>query len=329
MKYLFNINPLPTAATGSPQSTPRDIHRFAIKPLLISFLLFITLASASFAQQTPLFSQHTFNKLLINPAYAGNQDQLQVTTLHRRQWDNFEGAPTTNTIAAHKSVKGKNIGVGLVVSSDKIGIHTDQRVYVSYAYKIKMAHGTLAMGIQGGFSRLQSDFSVLHLKTDDALVRGYRNTFTPNFGAGLYYSNESFFAGLSVPYLMNNRLASPEELLTMAQEKRYYFLTVGQVFTLNAQVKVMPSALLRVQEGNATTAEVGANLILNDVLTVGASYRSEDALIGIVKIEVSQNISAGYSYDHTVSDIGAYSNGSHEFMLSYRIPYTKRCHTYF
>ncbi|WKN43841.1 PorP/SprF family type IX secretion system membrane protein [Tunicatimonas pelagia] len=300
-----------------------------LKRITFSFALLLLLITECFGQQSTLYSQYVFNRLAINPAYAGSQDQLQITTLHRRQWDNFEGAPVTNTIIAHKAIKDKKVGIGLIASDDRIGIHSDQRMYVSYAYKIKMMHGTLAMGLQAGFSRLQSDFSKLNLKTADAVATGFRNSFNPNFGTGLYYSNSNFFAGLSIPYLLNSTLADGAELGSFSQERRYYFLTAGRVFTLNPLVKVLPSVLVRVQEGNATSAEVGANLILNDILTVGASYRSEDALIGIMKLEISKNISAGYSYDHTLSDIGAYSNGSHEFMLSYRIPYSKKCHTYF
>ncbi len=306
-----------------------NIQQQLLKRIGFSFALLFILATASYSQQHTLYSQYIFNRLAINPAYAGNQDQLQITTLHRRQWDNFEGAPVTNTIIAHKALKNKRVGIGLIASHDKIGIHSDQRVYVSYAYKIKMAHGTLAMGLQAGFNRLQSDFSELNLKTADAVATGFRNSFNPNFGTGLYYSNSNFFAGFSIPYLLNSKLSDNAELGSLSQIKRYYFLTAGRVFTLNPLVKVLPSVLLRVQEGNATSAEVGANLILNDILTVGASYRSEDALVGIMKLEVSENISVGYSYDHTLSDIGAYSNGSHEFMLNYRIPYNKKCHTYF
>ncbi|MEQ9442578.1 MAG: type IX secretion system membrane protein PorP/SprF [Cyclobacteriaceae bacterium] len=307
----------------------QNIKRIIIKSS-ICFLLFLPgLVSTGFGQQSAVYSQYVFNRLVINPAYAGSQDQLSITTLHRRQWDNFEGAPTTNTLVAHKSVKNKNIGVGLLASSERIGVHADQRLYLMYSYKIKLVHGTLSMGLQGGFSRIQSDFSELNLKSEDILVSGFRNSFNPNFGTGLYYSNNTFFAGLSIPYLLNNQLNNGVELEAMGKEKRYYFLTVGQVFTLSPQVKVLPSALVRVQEGNASSVDVGANLIFDDVLTVGASYRSEDALVSIVKLEVSQNISVGYSYDHTLSDIGQYSNGSHEFMLGYRLPYTKKCHTYF
>ncbi|MBL0136294.1 MAG: type IX secretion system membrane protein PorP/SprF [Chitinophagaceae bacterium] len=38
----------------------------------ILIVIFIALAGRLFAQQDPLFSQFMFNKMAVNPAYAGN-----------------------------------------------------------------------------------------------------------------------------------------------------------------------------------------------------------------------------------------------------------------
>ncbi|MFP4091907.1 MAG: PorP/SprF family type IX secretion system membrane protein, partial [Cyclobacteriaceae bacterium] len=174
----------------------------------ILFLCFLIILSGEVAaQQNAIYSNFMFNRLAINPAYAGSQDQLNVTAIHRRQWENFEGAPSTSAFSAHKYIKDKNIGLGVMASSDQIGIHRDNRLYLVYAYKIKMKAGTLSMGLQGGFSRLSSDFSQLNLRSDrDAMMSGMRSDFNPNFGTGVYFSNANVFAGVSVPYLINNRL---------------------------------------------------------------------------------------------------------------------------
>lgn len=288
----------------------------------------ILVVNSVFAQQSSVYSMYAFNRLAHNPAYAGSQDQLNITAVHRRQWENFQGAPVTSTFSMHKFVKDKAIGLGFWASSDKIGVHKDTRVYAAYAYKIKMNTGILSMGIQAGFNRISSDYSELNMKNPDAVLSGYRVDFNPNFGSGMYYSTNSFYIGLSAPYLINNKL-KVEEVISEAKEARYYFLTAGKVFKISEEVKMMPSTLVRVQEGNATGVDVGLNFIFKNLLTVGAVYRSQDALVGLMQMELSQNLSMGYSYDYTTSDIQRYSNGSHEFLLNYRIPYTKLCHTYF
>ncbi|WPP51157.1 PorP/SprF family type IX secretion system membrane protein [Catalinimonas niigatensis] len=298
------------------------------KVMLIGLTLFIAISAN--AQQSPVYSHFMFNRLAINPAYAGSQDQLNITALHRHQWENFDGAPTTSAFSVHKYIKKKNIGIGMLASSDQIGIHTDNRLYLVYAYKIKMRAGTLSMGLQGGFSRINSDFSKLNLKSEkDALMSGYRSDFNPNFGSGVYFSNQKFFTGFSIPYMLNNQLKSVGDAVSQAQEARYYLLTSGVVLDVSREVKVVPSVLLRIQEGNAVGMDLNANIVLSDILTIGASYRTENAVSALMGLNFSENLSMGYSYDINTSEIGRYSDGTHEFMLNYRIVNSKLCHTYF
>lgn len=299
-----------------------------VKYALLVFTLLITFHVN--AQQSPIYSHFMFNRLAINPAYAGSQEQLNVTALHRRQWENFEGAPTTSAFSAHTYLKEKNVGIGMMASSDQIGIHSDNRLYLMYAYKIKMKTGTLSMGLQGGFSRLHSDFTKLNLRSErDAVMTGYRSDFNPNFGTGLYFSNQKMFAGFSIPYLLNNKLSNSAEVLSEAKEARYYLLTTGIVLDLSKDVKVVPSALFRIQEGNAVGMDINTNVVLSDILTIGATIRTEYAASVLMGLNFSENLSLGYSYDLNTSDIGQYSDGTHEFMVNYRIPYSKRCHAYF
>jgi type IX secretion system PorP/SprF family membrane protein len=298
--------------------------------LSIFLLLYIAYNNVAIAQQNPVFSQYMFNGLAINPAYAGNQDQFSATALYRKQWDNFQGAPSTQTLSAHSSVKNKNIGVGLLAARDQIGIHNDTRVYLSYAYKIKMRVGTLAMGVQGGFNNLYSDYTQLNLKSEkDVLMTGTSNSFNPNFGTGLFYSTQTAYAGFSIPYIVNGKLKRASDVIEQGKQARYYFLTAGKVFTLNHNLKFKPSTLLRIQEGNATNVDINASLILDDIITVGVSYRSNDAVVGMFEMELTDKLRFGYAYDYTTSDIGQYANGSHEFMVNFRIPQHHKCHTYF
>jgi len=304
--------------------------KFQFSQLVIIIGIIIVSITSVEAQQSSIYSNFMFNRLAINPGYAGSQDQLNVTAVHRRQWENFEGAPTTSAFSAHKYVKEKNIGLGMMASSDQIGIHTDNRLYLMYAYKIKTKAGTLSLGLQGGFSRLNSDFTKLNLRSErDVNMSGVRNDFNPNFGTGAYFSNNNFYAGISVPYLINNKLEGTTEALAQAQESRYYMLSSGVVLDVNRDIKVVPSVLLRVQERNAMGVDINTNVVIKDLLTVGLSYRSEMALTAIMGLNLSENLSMGYAYDLTNTDIGRYSSGSHEFMLNFRLPNSKVCHTYF
>lgn len=284
-----------------------------------------------YGQQRTVYSQYMFNGLVLNPAYAGNQKQLSATGFFRKQWVNLDGAPTSLNASVHAGFDKKNIGTGLMITKDAIGVHNDLGVYLSYAYKLVMKNGILSMGIQGGFNYLQSDFTKLsRLDPDDPVMAINITNFNPNFGTGLFYSTPTTYIGLSVPYILNNRIVDGNEVLSFAREYRYYFLTAGKVIEHSKELKFKPSMLLRIQEGAPLGFDLNMNVILNNIITLGASYRSSDSFVGLFQVQANENFAFGYAYDYTLSPLTSFSRGSHEIMLNYRIRLSNSpCHTYF
>ncbi len=297
--------------------------------LIVALLLLFS--NICFGQQRPIFSQYMFNGLVLNPAYAGNQPQLNISLLHRDQWVNVEGAPKTSSLIAHSAIKNRPVGVGMLVSRDKIGVHDDYSIYASYAYKLNIGVGTLSLGLQAGFNYMFSDFSRLTTyNPDDPLFYGTVTRFSPNFGTGAFFSNKTTYAGISIPYLINNKIYDKEDFISEAREARYYFITGGHVFHLSPFLRIKPSGLIRVQEGQPIGMDLNVNVFLDDVLNVGTSYRSGDAVILLFEMMINKNLSFGYAYDHTLSRIRQYTDGTHEFMLTYRRSLGKGpCHAYF
>lgn len=297
----------------------------------VLILSLITASLGALAQQRPVFSQYMFNGLVLNPAYAGNQQQLSVSLLYRNQWINVEGAPRTATVIAHTAFKDFPVGAGLLISRDQIGIHDDYSVYGNYAYKLKLPVGTLSMGLQAGFNYALSDFTKLRLADPNDPNFGFRITnFSPNFGTGAFYSTRRTYAGISVPYIINNKIGKAGDLISEARRSRYYFITGGHLFDLAEGVKFKPSTLLRFNDGSPVGMDLNANVFLQDVVNVGASYRSGDALIFLFEILVSENFIFGYAYDRTLSRLAYNTDGTHELMLTYRRNLGKGpCHAYF
>ena len=291
----------------------------------------------TYCQQYPVFSQYYFNELVINPAYAGSHVQLSLNSTYRNQWVNFPGAPRTFSFSGHSSLYKGKIGVGLLVNNDQIGSYSNKNVYAFYAYKIHFKKGTLSMGLQGGFNFLGVDFSKLDLvNPGDASFLPARD-FKPNVGAGLFFNRKNFFAGFSVPFLINNTVsASFENAAKQISEARYYFLRSGIIVPLGNDnvVKLNPSILVRAQEGQPLSFDFNAGFIFYDALSTGLSWRSGDALISFIDFKISEKFHFAYSYDWTSSGIRKYSNGSHEFMINYRAKITKAhkglpCPTYY
>jgi type IX secretion system PorP/SprF family membrane protein len=292
-----------------------------MRTFLICFLL-CAFFTASMAQQYPVFSQYYFNELVINPAFAGNHVQLSATAMYRNQWINFPGAPKTFNFSSHTALMKNKIGVGLMINHDEIGSYKNNHVYGSYAYRIHLQDATLAMGLQAGFNLLGADFSKLDLsQPSDESFYNFVNEIKPNFGVGVFFSKKNYFLGFSVPFIMNNKVAtSAEDFLSEIREARYYFLRGGAVFPIDRseKVKMNPSVLVRAQEGQPLSLDINNAFIFYDVFSIGTSYRLGDSFITYIDLKLSEKIHFGYSYDLTSSNINGFSNGTHEFMLNFR-----------
>jgi len=178
-----------------------------MKKLLLIIAIFCW--AQGYAQQRPIHSLYMFDPLLINPAYAGTQVQLSGTAIYRNQWVNFPGAPKTFTASVHSGFRKARVGVGMLASSDKIGIHDENSLYLLYSYKLQLSKfdksTTLSFGLQGGFNNLQSDFTKLNPKDmNDPFAAVVEKNMSWNFGAGVYFRHKKFYAGLSVTYMLNN-----------------------------------------------------------------------------------------------------------------------------
>jgi type IX secretion system PorP/SprF family membrane protein len=302
----------------------------SILVLLISFVV-------GFAQQRPMQSLYMFDPLLINPAYAGTQVQLSATSIYRNQWVNFPGAPKTFTATVHSGFRKSRAGVGLIAGRDVIGIHGENSLYFVYSYKIplsKYSKTSLSFGLQGGFNDLKSDYGKVDPKDQtDKFYGVVDRNFSWNFGGGLFLRGEKFFAGISVPYGLNNTYVNLSDLNSTAQQKRYYYLMGGYTHVVSPAVKLVPTTLIRFQEQAPLSFDLNLVTVLYNVVGLGVSYRLNDAVVGLFELQINDNFHVGYAYDITTSDIAQYSNGTHEIMINYRIKIPKlhkglECPTY-
>ncbi len=285
-------------------------------------LSMICAATLGLSQQRPVISTYMFNGLALNPAYAGSLNIFSASIVHRKQWINVDGAPTSNIFTANTALHGNQIGIGLQVSRDEVGVHEETAMYFSGAYKIRTSAGILAMGLSGGFDNRRSNFNELNiLDEDDQLLTGIPTRFTPNFGAGLYFANPIMYAGVSVPYILENSLYNidVEGTVSEARESRYYYGTGGLIFDLSQNIKLSPSVLLRYQEQSRLGWDLNGTIIFDGVAYAGVSYRSGDALVFLTQLILNENFRIGYAYDTTVNALNESSRGTHEILLNYRI----------
>ncbi|WP_439882549.1 PorP/SprF family type IX secretion system membrane protein [Pontibacter sp. MBLB2868] len=289
----------------------------------VMFCLVLLSTSKGFGQQDAMYSQYMFNGLILNPAYAGSSDGISASALYRNQWVNIEGAPVTQTLSVHAPFRNNNVGLGLAVVNDKIGVTNNLSMNGIYAFRIKTEAGVIAMGLQAGIIRHHADYTNVQTNPQgnpDENFSDVQDFLMFNFGNGFYYHTDKFYAGLSVPGLFRAKISgSGNKSSYYPEHTRHYYLSTGYVFTLSDKVKVKPSTLVRVAEGAPVQFDINTNVWLYNTIGLGASYRSGNTLVGILELQVSKQFRLGYSYDQPVADISRYTASTHEVMLRFDV----------
>ena len=282
-----------------------------------------------YAQQDPMYTQYMYNMNVVNPAYAGSRGTLSIGMLGRTQWTAVDGGPKTVTFDAHAPV-GRKVGMGLSMIADEVRPAKEQNIYADFSYTITTSlEGRLAFGLKAGVTLLDVNLLDVVLpqtqNSDDPLFDENINKAFPNFGAGVYYYNEKFYVGLSVPNILKSEHIDDENVNTVASEEAHFFLTSGYVFNLSSTLKFKPSVMFRGVTGAPLSIDINANFLMYERFEVGASYRVQDAVSLLFNFGVTRAFRVGYAYDYTISDFSnSMTGGSHELFLLYDIDFTKK-----
>jgi len=293
---------------------------------LLLILMVMLVAGSVFSQGDPHYSMYMFNKLAINPAYAGSRDALTLTGHYRNQWEGIDGAPKTFTFAGHAPFFKNRVGVGLSLISDKIGMVNTTYVDMSYAYRIKVSdEAKLAIGLQG-----QLDFGRIDWSKADPLdggdqrfSEGRETRLNPNFGLGVYYQHEKYYIGASVPRILKTSIYDKDarSQSVSINSLRSYYLMGGFVSRVGENVKFQPGALVSINPNAPFEFDLNASFVFMDALWVGASYRLGDSFDFILQYRFNQQLKAAIAADLTLTELNNYSPGSFELMLEYTLQF--------
>jgi type IX secretion system PorP/SprF family membrane protein len=287
------------------------------------------------AQYDAMFTQYMFNEMFINPAYAGSKEAMSATLVHRQQWVGIAGRPVTTSFALHGPLMENKMGVGFSVFSEKVGALTKNLIYGSYAYRLKVHEGgTLAMGIMGGLENQTNTYSTLKL-TDEAIAPAdpqFSNAslMAVNFGTGLYYNTKNFYAGLSVPRLLDNEAfmsagGSGVIKVTRMDPSRFtYYLTAGNIFKVKEDLKIRGTGMLKMVANAPAQLDLSACALINEMIWAGLGYRTNSSMSLILGLQANKQLLISYSYDYGLNQIQKYTMGSHELAVNYLFAYKGR-----
>lgn len=297
-------------------------YRYLFALLAVTFF---SLGEGLFAQQDAQYTQYMYNMPSINPSYAGSKESLSITALYRSQWAGLEGAPKTQTLSLHSPIGYTGVGLGFGILNEQIGPTSETYFDIDFSYTIFTSReGRLSFGLKGSAHLLDIQYSKLNQDIgnpngpDPLLQQDIENNFSPNIGAGVYYHTENFYAGVSVPRILETTHFKSSNIST-AKEQMNLYLTTGYVFDLNRDLKFKPAILTKLVRGAPLQLDVSANFMLNDKIVLGAAYRWSAAVSGMFGFYIDDGFLLGLAYDRETTDLGgtSFNAGSFEVLLRY------------
>ena len=293
-----------------------------MKNILILFIALMTTV-VMWSQQDAQYTQYMYNMSVVNPAYTtGNIGVVNLGALHRTQWVGANGAPKSSNIFAHTPIN-ENVEVGFSLVNDNIGDVVKQNdLYADFAYKLDLEeNGKLSFGLKAGVTFFDVNFNGFVLEsgdvfTDPDFAENINQSFF-NVGAGVYYNTENYYVGLSVPAILNAKHLDRNNGKYQGTEQAHSYLTGGYVFEINELFKFKPAFMAKAVKGAPISLDLTANVLFDNKVEFGVGYRLEDAFSGMVNFKATPELRIGYAYDHTISNLGPFSSGSHELFILY------------
>lgn len=292
------------------------------KTIKIAFCGILLLGSAAMhAQQDPQYTHYMYNTNQINPAYAGSREVMSVFGLYRTQWVGLDGAPQTANVSMNTPLGNSKLGLGVSYLNDRIGAMDENNLAVDLSYTIDLrSNYKLSFGVKGTANLLNVDYTKLSMdnSSDFVFQDNVENQFTPNIGAGIYLHSDKSYFGVSVPHLLETTRYDDNVVSTMQQKMNFYVMG-GHVFEFNPNLKFKPAFLVKAMEGVPLQVDLTANFMFNDKLVVGAAYRWDAAVNGLVGFQINDGLMIGYSYDAETTKLAHYNSGSHEVFLRFEL----------
>jgi type IX secretion system PorP/SprF family membrane protein len=292
---------------------------------IMCFILPWLVWESTSGQQVPVTDQYVLNPMIINPSMAGSRGIINVAAFYRRQWVGINGAPETLTLAADAPYFDTPLGFGVNILNDRIGVTNKTALNTQYSYKIDLDRGDLSFGIGAGLIFSKNKWSELTVidPGDDAYLIDSKLFIVPDFSFGTYYHQENFFAGLSIPRLLNHTFNSDKNKYDLKADpgQYYYLLNSGYLHEISPILKFFPTILIWYSPGEKLLTDLNAHFNFYDRLWAGASLRSNRSIGSLFQFRLGDQLRFAYSLNYDFGKLRRYNNGSHEIMLRYEFRY--------
>jgi type IX secretion system PorP/SprF family membrane protein len=288
------------------------------------FLLVVLLhlAGAALAQQNLVYNHYFMNPYLYNPSYIAGNGYTELFMNYRKQWAQFNGAPTTATLNLQVPLNYR-MGFGVNLYNDQAGVLQTNTGVVSFAYQIYFGKSTsdlhrLGFGMAVGATMSRINLNKVDDPNDPSLIRNSTSSIDGQFGINYQFNNLKI--GFSLPRLFVSNLVSENGFNTpQLDQLNNTITTISYNFTLSPRVSIEPFLLYRTSEGVDGQYEALGVVKVDNFAWVGASYRQEYGAAAFLGFNLKEKLRVGYAYEFAPSQVAGFGNGSHEIQIALRV----------
>ncbi len=313
------------------------------KSLKIFFLVVVigSFMSSNLKAQDQQFTQFYASPILLNPAMAGTSVQSRVAMSYRNQWAALPKAFVSYNVSYDQFISQVKSGIGVTVRHDRAGTGglSYTAASLQYAYEINITRKiSIRPALSVGFGSTYLD--VDRLTFSDQLAREDDGASTldpdrarfvqkpvnyPDFGAGVVLYSEKFWVGGAVKHINEPVQSVTGGETTLPKKVNVHGglrLKLNDLSAFSGRQYIVPAFNYQSQ-GSFDQLDLGFYYEYAP-MTIGLWYRglpllksneydylNHDALAVLIGYEIN-NMKIGYSYDLTISKLGANSAGSHE-----------------
>ncbi len=277
--------------------------------------VFLTCSVISFGQQDPLSSFFWNNDQYYSPAKTGLNYKHKATATYRNQWDGINGAPET-IFGQYSYQLNDQHGLGVNLLYDKIGFSTSYSGLINYAFHLRLKNDhKLSFGGGLGVTSVETDGYWITPQTgnDPYIVNPSRSTALDT-KIGVNYSTKKLSVGLGANHLLESSI--PLSSSTNYQLARHLYLDGKYDLQVAENLCLTPRFIIRT---DFVKSSIEGNLLatLKNKYWFGISYRTDDAIIGMIGWDIFEKYRVGYAYDHPIKNTYAVTRGSHEITLGF------------
>ena len=290
--------------------------------VLALFLIGLTQLTIK-AQNQVNISQYMLYQPLLNLAAIGSYNDISAAILHRNQWTGFSGAPKSNMLSVNSPIGKTSLAVGLGFQQEKIGVSNSTAVFANIVYRFQLDRDSyLSAGVSLGADFFNLSYGqLLNSDLDPELNFGTKtnNFMNPLTRLGIFYFKQNFYVTAYVPNLLTTKFSYDGSDVTATTsfntENLHYYIQSGYRHVISNDLEINFSTLLK--KSSTFQFDLNAQVIINNFIGFGASYRSSQELVALVNVKLIEKLKIGYAYDYQLTSLQKFSQGSHEIMLSF------------